>query len=489
MSKRKELLLGIDVGTQGARVLVADAEGGVVALATKAFEQLALPGLPEGHLEQEPAVWWAATCECLQSVLAQLRDAGRSPDEIVAGAVDSTSGTIVLLDADNNVLRPALMYNDRRAGREADEINAFAADFCEKVGYRFNSSFALPKILWLSRHEPEVWAATKTVAHAADYIVGRLTGVFNVSDQSNSLKTGFDLVNFRWPDWIEAGLDIPLSRLPSVVFSGEPIAPISIACAMETGLSTTTQIVGGMTDGSADQIASGAHRPGDWNTVLGTTITLKGLTRDIIKDPLGRVYCHRHPQGFWMPGGASNVGARVLDERFPGADKIALGAAALDLSPTDLTIYPLVQTGERFPFVRPKANGFVDGDAQSEAELYAAYLEGVAFTERLAYDVVQELGAEVGERIYTTGGGARSPEWLQIRADILGRELARAANASAAMGCAILAASKTLFSDVGEAAAAMTTVDYVVEPRKAIRSRYEDAYGHYLAALRQRAYI
>ena len=483
------LVMGVDVGTQGARVVVADARGQVLARAAQEFARVAIADLPPGHLEQNPADWWEAARACVLSVVAQLRAQSRDAREIVAGAVDSTSGTVLLLDASGQALRPALMYNDRRAGSEADEINAVSREFCEKVGYRFNSSFALPKILWLARHEPQHWARTKYVAHAADYIVGQLTGVFDVSDQSNSLKSGFDLVDFQWPDFIETNLEIERARLPRVLRSGETIAPISRAGAAATNLATSTAITAGMTDGAADQVASGAHRSGDWNTVLGTTITLKGLTRELLKDPLGRVYCHLHPLGYWMPGGAGNVGARVLDEWFPDVDKIAYGRAALALSPTPLTIYPLTQKGERFPFNKPDAVGFSEGTARGETELYAAHLEGVACTERLAYDVVMELGAEVNERIYTTGGGARSLEWMQIRADILGRELARAANADAAMGGAIIAASQTLFDDIAEATARMVQIDRVVAPRAELAPRYQELYQRFLVALRQRDYI
>ncbi len=483
------LVLGIDVGTQGARVLAADPRGHIIAQEARGFARLSTPDLPPGHLEQDPNEWWNATRECLRGAVAQLRAQGLDPREIVAGAVDSTSGTIVLLDAQQQPLRPALLYNDRRAQAEADEINAASLAFQQKVGYRFNSSFALPKILWLARHEPETWKRTRLVVHAADYIVGKLTGVFDASDQSNSLKTGFDLVDFEWPPFVEQGLGIERRRLPRVVRSGEFIAHVSKECADETGLARTTQIVAGMTDGSADQVASGACRLGDWNSVMGTTLILKGLTPQLLHDPLGRVYCHRHPLGYWMPGGASNVGAQALDAGFPNVDKKAFDRAALELSPTALTIYPLTQKGERFPFNRPEARGFVEGEARSEHELYAAYLEGVAFVERLAYDVVRGLGAEVKGRIFTTGGGARSVEWMQIRADVLRAELARAVNANAAMGSAITAASRTLFENLEEAAAQMVTVDCVISPRQELLPRYGEAYQRFVAALRRRGFV
>jgi sugar (pentulose or hexulose) kinase len=483
------LVLGIDVGTQGARVLVADARGRILAHAPRGFARLSIPDLPPGYLEQDPEDWWNATRDCLRAVVTQLRTQGLDPREIIAGAVDSTSGTIVLVDAQQQPLRPALLYNDRRARQEAEEINAASVTFQQKVGYRFNSSFALPKILWLARHEPETWARTRFVVHAADFVVGKLTGVFDVSDQSNSLKTGFDLIDFEWPPFLERDLGIERGRLPHVVRSGEVIAHISKERSEETGLAESTRIVAGMTDGSADQVASGACRLGDWNSVIGTTLILKGLTQQLLHDPVGRVYCHRHPLGYWMPGGASNVGAQALDARFPNVDKKAYDRAALEWSPTALTVYPLTQKGERFPFNRPDALGFVEGEARSEHELYAAHLEGVAFVERLAYDVVRGLGAQVNARIYTTGGGAQSVEWMQIRADVLGAELARAAHSNAAMGSAIIGASRTLFDNLEEAAAQMVAVDCVISPRQEFVPRYEEAYQRFVAALKRRGYV
>ncbi len=486
---KRQLAMGVDVGTQGARIVVADASGSVVVQAVRPFAQVALPNLPPGHIEQDPRDWWSAVRECLASVLADLDRQGLRAEDIAAASVDSTSGTVVLLDETGEPLRPAVMYNDRRAQAEADEVNAAAGSFGGKVGYRFNSSFALPRLLWLARHEPALWERARHAAHAADYIVGRLTGYFGVSDQSNALKTGFDLVDFAWPGFVRNLLGVGAKKLPRIVWSGDGIGRVSALCAAETGLSTTTRVVAGMTDGCADQVSSGAREVGDWNTVLGTTLVLKGMTGGLLRDPLGRVYCHRHPSGRWMPGGASNVGARALDERFPGIDRAEYGRRALALSPTGLVVYPLAQAGERFPFVAPEAAGFVEGDAGDEFALYAGYLEGVAFTERLAYEVVEDLGAEVGQRIYATGGGAASPEWTQIRADVLNRELVLADHPGAAMGSAIVAASRTLFADLAEATGHMVTAERVVAPRPAKTARYAEDYARFVEALLRRGYL
>ena len=185
---------------------------------------------------------------------------------------------------------------------------------------------------WLAT-SPRRGRARGSVAHAADYIVGKLTGVYDVSDQSNVLKTGFDLIDFAWPPFIESELGIDTRRLPRVVRTGEAIARVSKECAAETGLDERMSIVAGMTDGCADQIASGARAIGDWNTVLGSTLIFKGMTRDLLVDVQGRVYCHRHPMGYWMPGGASNVGARALDVRFPKVDRLACDREAIAFRP------------------------------------------------------------------------------------------------------------------------------------------------------------
>lgn len=148
-----------------------------------------------------------------------------------------------------------------------------------------------------------------------------------------------------------------------------------------------------MTDGCAAQIASAALRPGSWNSVLGTTLVLKGASPTLVRDPTGVVYNHRAPDGSWLPGGASSVGAGVLTAAFSGADPAAMDALAASYEPSGAITYPLVSPGERFPFLAPKAVALVLGEPESDADLWAALLEGVAFTERLCLDYLHHLGA------------------------------------------------------------------------------------------------
>ena len=482
------LVLGIDVSTDSAAVIVAETEGRVLAQARQRFREATRDGLAPGYQEQNPTTWWNATCACLRQIIATLQELHRSPDEIVAAAVDSTSGTIVLLDQNNQPLRPALMHNDQRAQAQADRLNGELAKMPKPRGFQFEPTFALPKIVWLVQHEPDIWKETRRVVHAADFIVGKLTGVFDISDQSHVLKTGFDLLNSEWPAFIETDLGIELRRLPRVIRSGETIARVSSAGAAETGLSQKTRVVAGMARGAADQVASGARRVGDWNTALGSTLTFRGLTKRPLFDPLGRVYSDLHPLGYWMSSSSTNTGERALVERFAHADRNAFNRAALTLSPTALVVYDPSQPGERLLFNRADARGFIEGSASSEQELYAAYLEGIAYVERMAYGVLESLGAEIRERIYTSGNGFNSVEWMQIRADVMGLETASAAQAYPAMGSAIVAASRTLFDNIADATAAMVQIDQVISPRPTKVPRYNEVFQRFLAACRQRGY-
>jgi len=491
VSARPETVVavGVDVGTQGVRCVAAMPSGKVAAQSAHPFSTVALPGLPEGWFEQDPEVWWASVCACLAEIRSGLERALPGGWTVAGVAVDSTSGTIVLADAAGRALRPAVMYNDRRAGAEAEEANRAAGPWLEEAGYRFNSSFALPRLLWLRRYEPAHWDRARVVMHAADWIVAKLTGETGVTDQSNALKTGCDLRDLSWPRFVTETLGIEQKRLPRIALSGHKIGSVNSEAAEATGLPAGTPVVAGMTDGCADQVASGARREGDWNTVLGSTLVLKGLTRELLRDPLGRVYCHRHPMGLWMPGGASNAGARVLDARFAGADRAALELAAEKLTPTGACVYPLLSPGERFPFVSASAEGFEEGCGPDEPSRYAAYLEGVAYTERLAYEVVEALGAPVRQPIFSTGGGSTSDVWTRLRANVLGRSICRAPGACAALGSAIVAASGTLFADLGEATEAMAPTGDPVEPDAALHGRCTEAYRRWRDALRQRGWL
>ena len=478
--------LGIDVGTQGARALITDLDGSLLAFASMQFTGAEVPGLPAGWHEQYPRAWREAVLRVVAQVSADLKRVGGPP--VQALSVTSTSGTLCLVDALGEPLCPAIMYGDTRSADLSAEVQAAGASLAERLGYRFNASFALSKLVWVGRAHPERLAQTRWCLSPADLVAGWLTGEWGVSDWTNALKMGYDLIDLRWPAFIEEALSLPARILPRVVAPGTPIGAVSAPAAEMTGLPIGARVVAGSTDGTASQLASGAVSPGDWNSTLGTTLVIKGVTRDLLHDPQGRIYSHRHLEGYWLPGGASSTGAECLAERF-GQDLDALNRAALAHSPTGLVAYPLVRQGERFPFSRPRATGFLLGESPDWEVLYTAHLEGLAYVERLSYEVLRGLGAEVRDTIHVAGGATDSDAGLQIRADVLDRRLLAPVVPSGAMGAAVLAAHGHSGDGLSAVARRMVHHEREVTPRPGRHAMYVDGSERFVRACEERGYL
>lgn len=507
------LFLGIDVGTGGVRAMAVTHSGAVAAEASVPLDPASV-AIDAGRHEQSADAWWAAVSRACRRLVESLQAAGHLPGQLAALCVDGTSGTVVPLDHAGRPLRTALMYNDPRAAAEAERLNTAAGPFCDKLGYRFNASYALAKILWLREHEPECFRLTAAMVHQADYVVLRLAGQGGqspissatsggqgeacptkkgtvpccrpVTDSSNALKTGYDLVDERWPAWIET-FDGVRERLPEVVAPGTRIGAVSGEAAEQTGLPAGLPVVAGATDGAAAFLASGACRPGDYNTTLGTTLVFKGVSRRICRHPQGLIYCHKLPGGLWLPGAASNTGGEWIGAWFAGADPRAMDAAAAGRLPCPLVAYPLVRPGERFPFLCPAARGFSPEAAPEDR--YAACLEGVAFLERLAYDVMDRAAGTSGGEVFGTGGGSRSDVWMQCRADTTGRTVHRPSTPESAFGAAVLAAAGTAHEGLAETQRAMVRVVRTFLPDPARAAEYESVYQRFCGELVKRGYL
>ena len=468
--------MGIDVGTQGVRCVVSDERGRLAAAKSVPFEVLNVSE-HEGWYEQEPAHWQAAAEGAIIDCVAQLKDAGHRAEEVAAISIDGTSGTILALDAAHRPLTRGIMYNDPRAKAEAARVHAAMGDQEKKLGYTFGASYSLPRALWVKQNLPEVYAKTAVFAHQADYIAGLLCGEYCVSDYSNALKTGYDLIDERWPAELN-GLGLDASKLPKIVRPGAPIAPVTQAAADRLGLSTRTMVVGGSTDGYASALAAGAVKPGDWASIIGTTFVLKGVTEQLVIDPNGSSYSHRLPTGAWLLGGASNIGGRTLNGCADGRPFDELNLEAEAMVPTGARCYPLPGKGERFPFVDANCEAFYIGDITG-GRLYPAVMEGVSFAEKLAFDHMAALGCAVGDVICTTGGACKSDLWLRIRASLLERQLKVPGVVDAAMGSALLAASGDM-GGLERAAGEMITYVKAVDPDPVLVAPYRDIYGRFL---------
>ncbi len=454
--------LGIDIGTQSVRVMAVTEEGVVAASSAQPLE-----GTRDGaHHEQQPELWWRAVTLACRAVTAAL---GSSP-HISGLAVDATSGTILLMDEQLRPLTPGLMYDDGRASAEAEICNQVGGNLWRELSYRMQNSWALPKLLWLERHGGIGPGAS--LAHQNDFINARLAGHRLAADSSNSLKTGYDLVRREWPRAVFDELGLRLDIFPAVVAPGVEIGLMGAAAASETGLPAGTPILSGMTDGCAAQIASGATRPGSWNSVVGTTLVMKGVTAELLHDPLGVVYSHRSADGFWLPGGASSTGAGAIARDFAADELPALNRAALELGATPLVVYPLTGRGERYPFAAPDAEGFMLGEPAprtrtrpaAAADHFCATLQGIAFIERLSFAALRQIGAETNGLLTISGGATKSEALNQMRADIMERELSVPAVTEGAFGMAMLAASAgSSFAEVTER---MVRIERTIMPRR-----------------------
>ncbi|WP_055547940.1 FGGY-family carbohydrate kinase [Streptomyces sp. NBRC 110028] len=483
MSDRPEVVAGIDIATAAVRVVCADAQGRVRA---RGGAELPPPRRGAGgHSEQDATAWWPAVAAALRQATGALPAGGR---EVVAVAVAATSGTIVLADGRGEPLGPALMYDDRRAAALNARAQEAGAGRWRALGLSVGPTAALGRIAWLAGGGPAAHDGGRHLLHTPDLVGWRLTGGPVATDWSHALKSGYDARAGEWPDEVFDALGVPARWLPSVRAPATPAGTVCADAAAETGLPTGCAVRLGMTDGCAGQLATGAVRPGQFVGILGTTYVLKGVTRDLIADPSGALYSHRHPDGWWLPGGASNTGgeavAHLPSERLPALDR-----AAAERGPASVVAYLLRGEGERFPFVSGAARGFVLGTPADDADRHRATLEGVAFLERLALERVAELGVTVEGPLWAAGGGSRSPLWSRIRATVLGRPLRVAEHAETAFGAALLAASGTLHPDLTASAATMVRPGRDVEPDAREKAALDASYATFTAALRARGWL
>ena len=480
--------VGVDLGTQSVRAVAVDAAGTLLSAAARP-----LTSRRDGNRhEQDPREWWGQVADALAEMTGNLP--GGAAARIAGIAVDATSGTVLLTDPDGTPRTPGLMHDDSRAGTLAAEAQEAGEALWERLCYRIQPVWALPKLLWW-RDEGMLRDGAR-LAHQADVITANLVGHPVASDTSHALKTGYDLIGLRWPTEVLEKLNVDPEVLPSVQRSGTVLGHVGADAAERTGLPEGVPVVAGMTDSCAAQLAAGALSAGEWNSVLGTTLALKGVTDTLLHDPTGAVYSHRAPYGdLWLPGGASGTGARVVTALFGGQDLDALTERARQVRDVPLC-YPLAEHGERFPFVEPEARGFLgDGplptgpdEVDDPARMFAAVCTGVAHVERLCFDLLDGAGADVSGPVSFTGGGAGNSWWNQLRCDLLGVEVRIPSSAEGSFGMAVLAAG-AVEGDVPAAAARMVRTREVLHPDAGRRTELAAGYADFLDALTDRGWL
>jgi len=401
--------LGIDLGTSGVRAVVLGRD--------RPAQSRSVAITPEAR--RDPERLWLAVATVLDRM---------SLGQVGAIAVAGTSGTLLATDRAGAALGRLSLYSDPAEAATVARIGDVAPAGSPARGH----TSPLARAIDLAQG-----AGVGRVQHEADWMAGRLCGQFGVSDENNALKTGYDPVARAWPDWVRQ-LGLKAGMLPLVLTPGAPIAPVAPAIASRFGLPAEAVVAAGTTDGCASFLSTGASRPGDAVTVLGSTLTLKLLAEVPVSAPEFGIYSHRLWDS-WLTGGASNSGGAVLAQFFPPATIAALSARIDPARETGLAYYPLPGPGERFPENDPAKPPRLLPRPEDDALFLQGMLEGIARIEALGYARLHACGAPAARVIATVGGGAGNPAWAAIRQRIVSATIVEARDASAAHGAALVA--------------------------------------------------
>lgn len=475
------MYLGIDIGTSGVKaVLTADA-GGVMATASA---PLAVSRPEPDWSEQEPEDWWQAT---VAAVDALARDHGESLRRVRGIGLSGQMHGATLLDADNNVLRPAILWNDGRSAAECAEIEAACPEARRIAGNIFMPGFTAPKLAWVRKHEPAVFERTARVLLPKDYVRFRLTGEF-ASDMSDAAGTMWLDVGARaWSDVLLQATGLSRAHMPAVYEGTEATGTPAAPWAERWGIPAEAVVAAGGGDNAASGCGIGAVSPGSAFVSLGTSGVLFVSNAAFSPNTAGAVhaFCHAVP-GTWHQMGVILSAAASL-EWLAGitgrpAPELADEAAALGPGPGDVLFLPYL-SGERTPHNDAHAPGTFVGlrHGTGAGELARAVMEGVGYAFRDCLGVLHDAGTDF-EAAIAVGGGARSEAWLQMLATILQRpiQIPEQGDFGAAFGAARLALCAAEGAEPAEVCA-RPPIRSTLNPDTALGEAYAARYAHYRA--------
>jgi xylulokinase len=464
------LVLGIDVSTTATKAILVDPDGRVVAAGAAEYP-LSVPR--PLWSEQDPALWWSGATTAIRAALAT---AGVAGAEVAAVGLTGQMHGAVLLDAADEVLRPAILWNDQRTAAECDAIRAALGPerLVAITGNDALTGFTAPKLVWVRDHEPEVWARVAHVLLPKDYVRLRLTGGHALDKADGAGTLLFDLAARDWSPEVLAALGIDPGWLPATFEGPEITGRLSTDAAAATGLVAGTPVVAGGGDQAANAVGVGVVDEGTTALSLGTSGVVFAATTSPVIEPAGRVhaFCHAVP-GRWHLMSVMLSAAGSLrwfrDALAPGTEFGALVASAGEVPPgAEGVLFLPYLTGERSPHPDPLARGAFVGLTLSHdrRHLARAVVEGVAFGLRDGLDLMTAAGMPAPVEIRASGGGLASAVWRQVLADVLGATIATVdTTEGAAYGAALLAATGAgWFGSVDEAAAACVTATPVAQP-------------------------
>jgi xylulokinase len=460
-------LLGIDVSTTGAKALLIDEQGRVIASATTEYP-LSMP--KPLWSEQAPSDWWQGTCASIQAALNQARLTG---DDVNAVGLTGQMHGLVLLDRSDQVLRPAILWNDQRTGPQCAEITEKVgglARLLQLTGNAVLPGFTAPKIVWVRQNEPNVYERAAHILLPKDYVRFCLTGEYATEVSDASGTSLLDVAHRRWSKEMLTALELPADWLPRCTESTEVSGRISASAAQATGLKAGTPVVGGGGDQAAQAVGSGIVKAGVISVTSGTSGVVFAHSETYAAEAQGRLhaFCHAvpgkwHLMGVMLSAGGSFRWLRDSIGDVERATALLTGDDPYDLLTREAALAPVGSegllflpylTGERTPYPDPQARGAFVGLTlrHGRRHLVRAVLEGVSFGLRDSLELVRGLGVPI-EQVRASGGGARSSLWRQIQADVFGAELVLVnVTEGAAYGAALLAGvGAGTFANVAEA--------------------------------------
>src|ERR1700728_321566 len=501
--------LGIDVGTGGTRALAIDGQGSIVASASAEHENFASPR--PGWAEQDPHDWWKACGIALRNAL---QTSGLQPGDIACVGFSGQMHGAVLLDSADEVVRPAIIWCDQRSEAQSRELEQmFGRDTLIRLTCNPPlTNFTLTKFLWVRENEPRNWDRVAHVMLPKDYVRFRLTGerAIDMADASGTLL--LDVTNRRWSAEVLNKTGIKENLLPALFESPQVCGKVSAAGAEATGLRAGTPVVAGAGDQAAGAVGMGIARAGAVSATIGTSGVVFASTDRPAMDPQGRLhtFCHAIP-GRWHVMGvtqAAGLSLRWYRDQFgaasPGLQKPGVqkndGRDPYDVFAEEAGTVPAGSEGafwvpylmgERTPHLDPNARAALVGltASHTRAHVIRAIMEGVAYSLKDSFTIFDEMKIPVTS-IRLGGGGARSPLWRQIQADVYGREVEIvAAEEGAAYGAAILAGTGAGgWSSVEQACDAIVKVAKRIAPNPQDSATMQNAYRTYrkiYPALRQ----
>jgi xylulokinase len=474
--------IGVDVGTTGARAVAVDDRGDVVTARTSEYPLLS----PRPQwTEQHPADWWRATRAVLAAVSETCRGAGQ---QVVGLGLTGQMHGSVFLDAAGEVIRPALLWNDQRTARQCEEIATRVGPdrLVEITGNPALTGFQAPKVLWLRDEEPDNFAKIASVLLPKDYVRLRLTGELatDASDAAGTLL--FDLRDRAWSSEVLDALEVPAGWLPPILEGPDRSGAITNDVALDLGLPAGIPVAAGGGDNAAAAIGTAVTREGLMSSSIGTSGVLFAHAEEVAIDPSGRIHAFAHsvPGRYCLLAVTLSAGGSLRwwrEQTGLEYEELVAEAETVPAGSEGLVFLPYL-TGERTPHLDPRARGAFLGltARHTRGHLTRALMEGVLFSLRDGIEIMEELGVRPTE-IRAIGGGATSPLWLQLQADVYGAPIHRMAiEEGAAYGAALLGhVSAGTFSSVDEATSVVRTREEITEPDPKHAAVYEDMFAVY----------